>query len=141
MNNDDHPAWAKPVTGEPRRSDYGYISTDEQLKIAASRREELHTKVQKAVNESNVGATLDMRHNVYGSYMLNAMVAQRLKTCIGDELRNREKTLAPDQQESLDLICTKIGRIINGDPNNIDSWHDIAGYAKLIEDRLNGLVR
>ena len=25
----------------------------------------------------------------------------------------------------------------NGDPNYADSWHDIAGYAKLVEDRIS----
>ena len=27
-------------------------------------------------------------------------------------------------------------KILNGDPNYVDNWHDIIGYAKLIEDRL-----
>jgi len=34
------------------------------------------------------------------------------------------------------MICHKIGRIVNGDPNYYDSWADIAGYAKLVSDRL-----
>jgi hypothetical protein len=34
------------------------------------------------------------------------------------------------------MIAHKIGRIINGDPDYIDSWDDIAGYAKLVADRL-----
>lgn len=42
------------------------------------------------------------------------------------------------QREALDMIFSKIGRILNGDPNHADSWHDIIGYAKLVEDRLNG---
>ena len=41
-----------------------------------------------------------------------------------------------DQVEALDMICHKIGRIINGDPDYADSWHDIAGYAQLVADRL-----
>jgi hypothetical protein len=32
-----------------------------------------------------------------------------------------------------------VGRILNGDPNWSDSWHDIAGYAQLVAtNRLNG---
>jgi len=31
------------------------------------------------------------------------------------------------------MIFCKIARILNGDPNLIDNWHDIAGYAKLVE--------
>ena len=39
--------------------------------------------------------------------------------------------LEPEQQEALEMICHKLGRIANGDPNYADSWIDIAGYAKL----------
>lgn len=46
-----------------------------------------------------------------------------------------------DQVEALEMIAHKIGRIINGDPNYADSWHDIAGYAKLVADRLDGIER
>ena len=46
-----------------------------------------------------------------------------------------------DQLEALDMIAHKIARIINGDPDYADSWHDIAGYAKLVADRLDGVVR
>jgi len=34
------------------------------------------------------------------------------------------------------MIAHKIARIINGDPNHLDSWHDIAGYATLVEQEL-----
>jgi hypothetical protein len=36
------------------------------------------------------------------------------------------------------MICHKIGRILNGNPNNKDSWWDIAGYATLIVKQLDG---
>jgi hypothetical protein len=45
--------------------------------------------------------------------------------------------LSADQRESLDMIQHKIGRILCGDPDYADSWHDIAGYAMLVEQRLN----
>jgi hypothetical protein len=35
----------------------------------------------------------------------------------------------------------KIGRIVNGNPDAVDHWIDIAGYAKLISDRLEGIER
>ncbi len=34
-----------------------------------------------------------------------------------------------------EVIADKIARILNGDPNYKDNWHDIQGYAKLAEDR------
>lgn len=32
------------------------------------------------------------------------------------------------------VIADKIARILSGDPNYADSWHDIGGYAKLVEN-------
>ena len=40
------------------------------------------------------------------------------------------------QAQALEVIADKIARILNGDPNYADNWHDIQGYAKLVEDRL-----
>ncbi len=60
---------------------------------------------------------------------------------IRNELQIRGKDLTDDQVEALEMVCHKIGRIVNGDPDYSDSWHDIAGYAKLVADRLDGVVR
>ena len=35
------------------------------------------------------------------------------------------------QQEALDMIATKMSRILTGNPNEPDHWDDIAGYAFL----------
>ena len=40
------------------------------------------------------------------------------------------------QAPALDMICVKLGRIVNGNPDYADNWVDIAGYAKLVSDRL-----
>ena len=34
------------------------------------------------------------------------------------------------------MIVHKIARILAGDPNHADHWHDIAGYAILVEERI-----
>lgn len=81
------------------------------------------------------------RGSRYGVFTGHAEVTQRLKQMIGSELGARNKVLDADQQEALDMICHKIGRIINGDPNYDDSWIDIAGYAQLVADRLRGIAR
>ena len=49
--------------------------------------------------------------------------------------------LDADQVEALDMIATKIARILNGNPDHVDSWIDIAGYATLVADRLKGEIR
>lgn len=85
---------------------------------------------------SNVDATLEERGNRYGDFMGHARVTQELKEVIATHLTRLDKVLAYDQQEALDMVCHKIGRIVNGDPDYIDSWHDIAGYVRLVEQRL-----
>ena len=90
---------------------------------------------------TDVTEILEERGSRYGSFVGHADVTQAYKTLTTSFLRQRGKALEPDQQEALDMIFHKIGRIINGDPNYADSWIDIAGYAKLVADRLEGTVR
>ena len=88
-----------------------------------------------------LSATLDERGKRYGVFVGHAQITQRLKNVVAEELMARDKLLDDDQQEALDMICHKIGRIVNGDANYGDSWIDIAGYAQLVADRLNGKPR
>ena len=83
-----------------------------------------------------IDLTLAVRGSDYGDFADVADVAQKLKRVIGEELAARDKQLYPDQHEALSLICSKLARIINGNPDHIDNWHDIAGYATLVERRL-----
>jgi hypothetical protein len=85
---------------------------------------------------TDVAATLAARGNRYGAFTGHAQVTQQLKAVIVHSLHERNKMLDYDMLEALDMICHKIGRIVNGDPAYADSWHDIAGYAKLVDDRL-----
>lgn len=48
------------------------------------------------------------------------------------------KNLRSVHRESLDMIAHKIGRILNGNPDLPDSWHDIAGYAELVVREVSG---
>jgi hypothetical protein len=77
----------------------------------------------------------------YGKFENHANVTQALKDVADHFLCNilgePDKLSAP-QQEALDMIFHKIGRILNGDPNYVDSWTDIAGYATLIINQLDG---
>ena len=93
------------------------------------------------MNAPTLSATLDERGSRYGPFIGHAEVTQNLKNIIAEELDKRGKVLANDQQEALDMICHKIGRIVNGDPDYDDSWVDIAGYAQLVVDRLRGTPR
>lgn len=84
----------------------------------------------------NIDETLNERGNRYGEFAGHAQVSQRFKQMARFELSYRDKRLAEDQLEALDMIFHKIARIINGDPDYADSWVDIAGYATLVANRL-----
>jgi hypothetical protein len=84
------------------------------------------------VNQKSIDETLAERSR-YGDYAEMCKITQELKYCM--KYRHMQK-LKPYQQEALDMIAVKIGRILAGDANYADNWHDIAGYAKLVEDRL-----
>lgn len=89
----------------------------------------------------NITDTLTERGSRYGKFAGHAEVSQELKQMIKLHLEKRCKVLYDDQQEALDMICHKIARIVNGDADYVDSWIDIAGYAKLVADRLEGIER
>jgi hypothetical protein len=91
--------------------------------------------------DTNVDAILNERANTYGSFESVAGIAQEFKALIHTTLTGNTKVLDADQVEALDMISSKIARIINGNPNQIDSWIDIAGYATLVADRLQGKIR
>ena len=83
-----------------------------------------------------IDGILEQRGNRYGKFSGQAEISQRLKGVVREFEAKRGCDLDPDQRESLEMICHKIAHIINGDPNYHDSWADIAGYAKLVADRL-----
>lgn len=87
----------------------------------------------------SLDTTLEERGKRYGPFVGHARITQDLKSIM--QKHPKFAGLADDQKESLDMIAHKIGRILNGDPDYADSWVDIAGYAQLVSDRLNGLAR
>lgn len=80
-----------------------------------------------------VSETLKERGNRYGDFSNHAEIAQSLQ----DFFRSLEgwKRLDANKRQALTVIADKIARIFNGDPEYKDNWHDIQGYAKLVEDR------
>ena len=85
---------------------------------------------------SSTEALITERGSRYGKFKYGADIMQSLK----DTMRDVDgwNTLTASQKEALDMIQHKIGRILNGDPTYDDSWKDIAGYATLIVNELNG---
>ena len=79
---------------------------------------------------------LNERGNRYGTFVNNAATSQALKRLMAEHLAKQEQKLDDDQWEAMEMIAHKLARIINGDPDYHDNWADIAGYAKLVADRL-----
>jgi len=82
----------------------------------------------------NIEDTLIERGTRYGEFKDHADISQQIKITM--QTKNGWGRLQFDQREALEMIAHKMARIINGDPNYHDSWHDIAGYATLVADRL-----
>ena len=83
---------------------------------------------------SDIREILNERGERYGTFENHAAISQSLKRV----MFATGKSLDDDQSEALEMIAHKIARILNGDPNYVDSWLDIAGYATLVAERLNG---
>lgn len=102
--------------------------------------------VEKVVETlSDVNAVLNERGSRYGKFKDHAEITIALKQVARDHLKaqgiNIDVKLTAYQKEALDMIFHKIGRILNGDPYYTDSWVDIAGYAQLVVDELEGRGR
>lgn len=92
-------------------------------------------------NTTQVDEVLDQRAVDYGAFKDGAALMQGMKRLMADHAQKHGKTFADDQWEALEMIVHKIGRIVNGNPDKVDHWTDISGYAKLVADRLEGRVR
>ena len=127
-----------PEVTEDMKAALQLISQGEDMK-------ELAYKITKGTGrtppDTNVGALLNERGIRYGTFAGQARIAQDLKGVMGEFLLDQGKRLDDDQIEALEMIFSKLGRILNGDPNYADSWIDIAGYATLVADRLEGKVQ
>lgn len=85
---------------------------------------------------STIDKTLEERGTRYGAFTGHADITQGIKNVMRGSPTSNWDTLTLDQKEALEMVAHKIGRILNGDPNYIDSWTDIIGYTRLVEARL-----
>jgi hypothetical protein len=77
---------------------------------------------------------LQERGSRYGSFTEHARITQNIKRAMKDSPNFED--LPDAMKESLEMLAHKLGRILNGDPLYKDSWTDIIGYARLIEQEL-----
>ena len=99
-------------------------------------KESLNDKIATAEvvrqESKNIDTTLAERQSQYGSFTGVANTTGQLMAVIKNSPNGH--TMPYTHEEALHMICSKIARIVNGDINHLDSWHDIGGYSKLIED-------
>ncbi len=84
---------------------------------------------------NNVDETLKQRGSRYGSYSDVADLTVEIFNPIWQKIQGREE-FKPYHVEALHMICSKIARAVCGDPMYADNWHDIGGYAKLVENEI-----
>jgi len=84
---------------------------------------------------TDVSSTLAERGSRYGKFIDHSKIAQGIQ----DVLRAAPNwdTLESDMKQALTVIADKMARILNGDSRYLDNWHDIQGYARLVEARVH----
>ena len=83
--------------------------------------------------ENSIDAILNERAKTHGDFKDHALIARMLKNVFWKT--NNELTFT--QSEAIDMILHKVARIGAGNPNEIDHWRDISGYATLVVKELS----
>lgn len=82
---------------------------------------------------SEIENTLKERGARYGDFSEHARIAQAIQNAYRVDPEKWDKL--PDvAKQAFTVIADKIARALNGDPYYEDNYHDIVGYAKLVED-------
>ena len=118
----------------PRSSLEVHLRCKAKVKIIAQRE-----RVTSVNDDRLVQALIAERGSRYGKFADGAEIMRDLKHVMHEV--DGWNNLTPSQKEALDMIQHKIGRILNGDPTYDDNWKDIAGYATLVAEELNGVKK
>lgn len=79
----------------------------------------------------NIIDILNERSKTHGDYKLVAKTSQHLKFIMRSGGSQSYRAA-----ESLDMIASKLARIIHGNGAEPDHWADIEGYARLVREGL-----
>ncbi len=82
---------------------------------------------------------LEANNATYGEYYRSASKAQIIKAVFMESESYLKMNAV--MRESLDMIATKLARILEGDPFYKDSWIDIEGYAKLVSNSIPNIKK
>ena len=132
---------ARPATVTQRTAESSAVKTLESLGYVWNGGELWRPPIGKAPSyiTDEIDDTVTQRGERYGLFVDGAVIMQDLKGVM--RATPGWERLTPSQREALEMIQHKIGRVLNGDPTYDDNWRDVAGYAKLILDELNGVKR
>lgn len=83
----------------------------------------------------SVEGTLAERQKSYGCFEDVATVTEEVIKAL--RIANYDNMPKPHKM-AMYMIASKMARLVNGDFNHLDSWHDIGGYSKLIEKLIGG---
>jgi len=89
----------------------------------------------KRKNKMSAKTLIEERSKKYGKFSDNARIAQELKAVFKDS--PNWEVLPDEYKEALDLITTKLSRMLSGEFVYDDNPKDIQGYMQLILDYLN----
>lgn len=103
------------------KKDNGTVFSDAQIEVL---------RHQHGRKVPDVTETLSERGKIYGDYSKQAETAQAIKLAI--HCTPNWGSMSGAQRESMDLMATKLSRILHGDANYKDSWLDLEGYAHLV---------
>lgn len=84
--------------------------------------------------DNGVDAILTERGTTHGEYTDHAKCTQAILRAMMAE--KNWSTLPDIVKESVHMVAHKLGRIATGDPMVPDHWDDIAGYARLVSQRI-----
>ena len=83
---------------------------------------------------ADIKDVLEQRAKTHGDFVEVSLYAQSLKDAMRDYGGHSE--LTSWQCEALDMIASKIARILAGNADEPDHWLDIEGYARLARERI-----
>jgi hypothetical protein len=92
------------------------------------------SKPEPVPEDNTIKQVLAERGKDYGDYASKAQFIQNVKLLM--RMSPSWFDMDADMRESMEMIAHKMGRVVYGNPAHKDNFLDIAGYAKLVADRL-----
>lgn len=78
---------------------------------------------------TNINDILNERQKTHGDYVSVSEIYSEIKSSLANGVHNNVDARF---ETALDMIAMKMARIVCGNPNEIQHWEDIAGYATLV---------